>query len=90
MEPLLTICVPAYNVEAYLEHGLSTYNEDRFVGRLEVLVVNDGSTDSTAAIARTFVDRRPPAHLQRKRRSWLGDQQGYSRGVWPLLPSGGW
>ena len=49
MEPLLTICVPAYNVEAYLEHGLSTYNEDRFVGRLEVLVVNDGSTDSTAA-----------------------------------------
>ena len=59
MEPLLTICVPAYNVEAYLEHGLSTYDQDRFAGRLEVLVVDDGSKDSTAKIARSFVERRP-------------------------------
>ena len=57
--PLLTIAVPSYNVEAYLERGLSTYDDPRFERRLEVIVVNDGSTDGTRSIAQTFVARRP-------------------------------
>ena len=57
--PLLTIAVPSYNVEAYLERGLSTYDDPRFERRLEVIVVNDGSTAGTRSIAQTFVARRP-------------------------------
>lgn len=58
-QPLLTIAVPSYNVEAYLEHGLSTYDDARFEGLLEVVIVNDGSTDGTQAIAQTFMQHRP-------------------------------
>ena len=57
--PVLTIVIPSYNVEAYLEHGLSTFADERFGGRLQVLVIDDGSQDATPAIAQRFVERMP-------------------------------
>ncbi|WP_165171956.1 glycosyltransferase family 2 protein [Adlercreutzia sp. ZJ242] len=59
MGKLLTIAVPSYNVEAYLDRGLSSYADHRFDEVLEVLIVNDGSTDSTAAIAQSYVEAFP-------------------------------
>lgn len=59
VQPLLTIAVPSYNVEKYLEHGLTTYCDKRLEGLLEVVVVNDGSTDATRAIAEEFVRKNP-------------------------------
>lgn len=59
VRPLLTIAVPSYNVQAYLEKGLSTYDDDRLNGILEVIVVNDGSTDATEEIAARFAAKRP-------------------------------
>lgn len=56
---ILSIAVPSFNVERYLEKGLQTLNDTRFAGRLEVIVVNDGSTDSTESIAGRFVDDSP-------------------------------
>ena len=51
--------MPCYNVEAYLERGLSSLADSRFAGDLEVLIVNDGSTDSTRDIAQRFVELHP-------------------------------
>ncbi len=56
---MLSIIVPSYNVEAYLEHGLSTYDDDRLEGLVQVVVVNDGSSDATQSIAERFVASRP-------------------------------
>lgn len=56
---LLTIAMPCYNVEAYLERGLSSLADARLNEDLEVLIVNDGSTDATEAIAQRFVDKHP-------------------------------
>lgn len=56
---LLTIAVPSYNAEDYLERCLSSMADPRFDGRLEVVVVDDGSQDRTAEIARGFVERYP-------------------------------
>ena len=56
---LLTIAVPSYNAEAYLERCLSSMADERFVGKLEVLVVDDGSTDATSDIAGAFIERYP-------------------------------
>lgn len=50
--PILTVAVPAYNVEAYLDSCLNS-----LIGTddlLEVLIIDDGSSDRTAAIARKF------------------------------------
>ena len=56
---LLTIAVPSYNAEAYLERCLTSMADERFDGRLEVIVVDDGSKDSTPDIARRFIEKWP-------------------------------
>lgn len=55
----LSIGVPSYNVERYLEHDLATYADPRLEGLVEVIIVNDGSTDATHDIAAGFVQRMP-------------------------------
>lgn len=53
----LTIAVPSYNVEDCLPQCLDSLADARFVGRLEVIVVDDGSTDATRRIAERYADR---------------------------------
>lgn len=57
--PVLSIAVPSYNVEKYLEKGLESFADARLSEKLEVLIVNDGSTDSTETIAQRYVDAQP-------------------------------
>ncbi len=54
---LLSIVVPSYNSQDYLRHCLDTV----VLGgqEVEVIVVDDGSTDSTAEIAREYCARFP-------------------------------
>lgn len=56
---ILSVIIPTYNMECYLEHTLSSLLVDMHLDRLEVIVVNDGSTDDSLAIARRFHDRYP-------------------------------
>ena len=56
---VLTVAVPSYNVERYLADSLASYCAGELDDRLEVLVVNDGSTDSTPVIANEFVKMFP-------------------------------
>ena len=51
--------MPCYNVARYLERGLASFDDARLEGKVELIVVNDGSTDDTARIARDFAARRP-------------------------------
>lgn len=57
-KPLLTVVVPAYNVEKYLADCL-----DSIIGQTQmdhkVIVVNDGSTDDTGKIAQRYADAYP-------------------------------
>lgn len=59
MTKLLTIAVPSYNVEQYLDRGLNSFADERLRQNLEVIVVNDGSTDATAEIAQHYVGMFP-------------------------------
>lgn len=55
MERVLTIIVPAYNMEQYLGRCLSSLLvESSLMRQFEVLVVNDGSKDYTSSIAHKF------------------------------------
>lgn len=50
-QPLVSVIIPAYNEEAVIESSIiSVINMNYF--NLEVIVVDDGSTDQTSAIAR--------------------------------------
>ena len=56
----LTIIVPDYNMEEYLAKCCeSVVVAPELMERLEVLVVNDGSTDGTSEIAHVFERRYP-------------------------------
>ncbi len=55
--PLVSIIVPAYNAERFLLRALRSALEQTY-DRLEILVVDDGSTDRTAEIARGIPDGR--------------------------------
>jgi teichuronic acid biosynthesis glycosyltransferase TuaG len=52
-EPLVSIIMPAYNAEKYLAAAIQSALEQSY-RRWELIVVDDGSTDHTAAIARDF------------------------------------
>lgn len=59
MEKLLTILVAAYNVEKYIEECLASFVGADIAGGIEVLIVNDGSTDHTACIAAKYEEKYP-------------------------------
>ena len=58
-EPLLSVIVPSFNMEKYLSVCLGSLVAQERVRDLEVLIINDGSSDSTLAIARSFESRYP-------------------------------
>ncbi|RYI99128.1 MAG: glycosyltransferase, partial [Actinomycetales bacterium] len=57
-EPLLSVIVPVYNVEEYLAECLDSIL-DWAAAPLEVIVVDDGSPDGSAKIARKYARRDP-------------------------------
>ena len=60
MNKVLTIIIPSYNMEAYLDKGLSSLVVDEERMRLfEALVINDGSTDRTSEIGHAYETRFP-------------------------------
>ena len=50
MKKVLTVVIPTYNMEKYLAHCLESFIFDEAEKGLEILIVNDGSTDETEHI----------------------------------------
>ena len=46
----ITIIIPVYNEEKYILKILNQVNEQRKIGQLEIIVVDDNSSDKTKAI----------------------------------------
>lgn len=56
MKPLVSILIPAYNAENWLAYTLQSAVAQTWE-RKEIIVVDDGSTDGTAQIARQFASK---------------------------------
>lgn len=57
MQPLVSIAIPAYNAEEWIGHTLESAVGQTWP-RKEIIVVNDGSTDRTAEIAKRFASKQ--------------------------------
>lgn len=61
MEKILSIVIPTYNAENFLDKGLPTFimkDMDK-MNKLEVLIVNDGTPDNSVAVAQKYVEQYP-------------------------------
>lgn len=56
--PLISIVVPVYNVEAYIEHCIQNILSQTY-RNLEVIIVNDGSPDNSIKIAKELTKDDP-------------------------------
>lgn len=68
--PKVTLVVPVYNVERYLELCLKSIRAQRYPN-LDVILVNDGSTDNSLAIARKYQEKLP-LHIVDQENAGLG------------------
>ena len=55
----MTVAVPAYQAERYLDKCLESFCNSDALPELEILVVNDGSRDRTGEIAHSYAERYP-------------------------------
>lgn len=83
MEPLISVIVPVYNVEAYLDACLESVTCQSYRG-LEIIVVDDGSTDGSGAVCDRWAERderirvihQPNAGLSAARNTGLDAMHG--------------
>ena len=52
--PGISVIIPAYNAGRYLEETVQSVREQQWEGPLEIIVINDGSADSTEALAKSL------------------------------------
>ena len=48
--PKISVIVPIYNIEEYLEDALDCLTKQSFIENMEVLMIDDGSTDNSRYI----------------------------------------
>lgn len=76
-QPLVSIVVDTYNHERYIERAIVSALEQDFPGeQMEILVVDDGSTDRTPEIVRKF---EPRVRLVRKENG--GQASAFNTGI---------
>ena len=59
MNKTITVSIAAYNVEKFMDEALSSLTCPEILDDIEIIIVNDGSKDSTADIAKRYVEKYP-------------------------------
>ncbi|MEH2161400.1 MAG: glycosyltransferase family 2 protein [Nostoc sp.] len=57
MNPKVSVIIPAYNTEAYIAKSIKSALEQT-LKNIEVIIVDDGSSDQTLEVAKSFTDQR--------------------------------
>ena len=56
-KPILTVAIPAYNVELFIEETVLTLVKSKYSDKLEILIINDGSSDKTAEVSQSLAEQ---------------------------------
>ena len=64
--PGVTVVVPAYNEELVVVRTISSLLNQRYAGALEIVIVDDGSSDDTATICEEAYGSHPMVRVYRK------------------------
>lgn len=72
--PLISVIIPVYNIENYVTKCLKSVSEQHY-RNLEVLVVDDGSTDGSAVLCDQFSAQDDRFHVLHKPNGGLSDSR---------------
>ena len=85
MQPTISVIVPIYNAEAYLAKCIESLIHQTYRA-LQIILVNDGSTDQSQAIAEQYAaeDSRIEIHIQPNKGQSAARNHGlkYATGKW--------
>ncbi|MBR2289906.1 MAG: glycosyltransferase [Clostridia bacterium] len=73
----LSIIIPVYNMSQYLNRCLESLENQTIFGELEVIIVNDGSTDNSLAICENFKKRHNNVKLFTKENGGVCSARNY-------------
>ena len=76
MSELVSLVVPIYNVENYLRMCLDSIEHQTY-SNIEVLLINDGSLDSSGEICQEYVARDSRFRYFEKENGGLSDARNY-------------
>lgn len=72
MNDLISVVVPVYNVQMYLKRCLQSIKQQSYQN-IEIIIVDDGSTDESGKIADVFSSLEPRANVIHKKNGGLSD-----------------
>ena len=73
---MISVIIPVYNVEDYLRNALESLLNQTFKD-FEVILVNDGSTDSSGTICESYACRYKNFHVYHKENGGQSDARNY-------------
>lgn len=76
MAPTLSVVVPIYNVEKYLKQCLNSL-VNQTLSNIEIILVNDGSTDNSEAICQSYAEQDSRIKLFSKPNGGLSDARNF-------------
>lgn len=59
MEKILSFIIPSYNSQGFLDTCIPSFAHEKVLGELDIIIVNDGSQDDTAAVAEKYCRMYP-------------------------------
>ena len=68
LSPLVSIIIPLYNQEYFIQKCLSSVTTQSY-DNIEIIVIDDGSTDSSASLAQKFAHEDPRITLVSQKNS---------------------
>lgn len=78
-EPLISVIIPVYNVEGYVLRCLKSVSGQSYK-KIEILIIDDGSTDSSGKICDEFVRNEKKAQVFHKKNGGLSDARNFGIG----------
>lgn len=72
MLPKVSICIPAYNAEEYIYKCIDSVLKQKY-DNLEIILIDDASTDNTAKIVKQFSDIRIKYFKNENNLGWRGN-----------------
>jgi glycosyltransferase involved in cell wall biosynthesis len=77
MNPRVTVLMPVYNGERYLKEAVKSILAQSYTD-FELLIINDGSTDRSAEIIKSFSDKRIQLIINERN---IGQAETYNKGI---------